>query len=616
MRNSDSDFNLKRVVVLALKLLSSRDRKWLVVMASIQALIGLLDLVGIVFLGALSSVVLNGLSSRSYGDRLGQFLALLKIENNDFNFQILFLASVAIGAIFSRILLSVYLSRRILTFLSIRSAHVSRRMFQKMLEEGLDFIKRRTALNSQFAINRGIDLIMVGCLGILMTLLADALSLTFIFFGLLVIDPKFALALVLAFSLLGTLLHVVLRKNTERVARDKTTFEIASNQKIQDTLLTFREVHVRNQQSLAIREFSELRLKSAKAIADSMFLPSVPKFVFESTVIVAAVFMGLFQLLANDVFRAISTLTIFLAAGTRVAPGMLRIQQGFMALKSNLGQTSPTLEILTELKINNLDSLNIRASTPLISPTKSNAKNLISFENVNYERSTLPRFLLKDLTFFVRKGEFVALTGRSGSGKSTIIDLMLGLLEPTTGKISIRGLSPRLAISEFQNEISYIPQDVHIFPGTVRENIQVGMGDQEVSDSKIWKVLSQVQLKNHIKSMSEGLDSQLGEFGNVLSGGQRQRIGIARALLSSPKILVMDESTSALDSETEDSILKVLKNLQPRLTIVAIAHKLSTLVNSDRIIYVAEGRIEAQGAFKEVLKNHAGFKRQIKTLKN
>jgi ABC-type multidrug transport system fused ATPase/permease subunit len=616
MRNNDSDFNLKRVVVLALKLLSSRDRKWLAVMASIQALIGLLDLVGIVFLGALSSVVLNGLSSRSYGDRLGQFLALLKIENNDFNFQILFLASVAIGAIFCRILLSVYLSRRILTFLSIRSAHVSRRLFQKMLEEGLDFIKRRTALNSQFAINRGIDLMMVGCLGILMTLLADALSLAFIFFGLLVIDPKFALALALAFSFLGTLLHLVLRKKTERVARDKTTFEIASNQKIQDTLLTFREVHVRNQQSLAIREFSELRLKSAKAIADSMFLPSVPKFVFESTVIVAAVFMGLFQLLANDVFRAISTLTIFLAAGTRVAPGMLRIQQGFMALKSNLGQTAPTREILTELNINNLDSLNTRAKTPRISPTKSNSKNLISFENVNYERSTSPRFLLKDLTFFVRKGEFVALTGRSGSGKSTIIDLMLGLLEPTTGKISIRGLSPRLAISEFQHEISYIPQDVHIFPGTVRENIQVGMGDQEVPDSKIWKVLSQVQLENHVKLMSQGLDSQLGEFGNVLSGGQRQRIGIARALLSSPKILVMDESTSALDSETENSILEVLKNLQPRLTIVAIAHKLSTLANSDRIIYVAGGRIEAQGTYKEVLENHAGFKRQIKTLKN
>jgi ABC-type bacteriocin/lantibiotic exporter with double-glycine peptidase domain len=116
--------------------------------------------------------------------------------------------------------------------------------------------------------------------------------------------------------------------------------------------------------------------------------------------------------------------------------------------------------------------------------------------------------------------------------------------------------------------------------------------------------------------MSQGLDSQLGEFGNVLSGGQRQRIGIARALLSSPKILVMDESTSALDSETENSILEVLKNLQPRLTIVAIAHKLSTLANSDRIIYVAGGRIEAQGTYKEVLENHAGFKRQIKTLKN
>ena len=561
-------------------------------MASIQALIGLLDLVGIVFLGALSSVVLNGLSSRSYGDRLGQFLALLKIENNDFNFQVLFLASIAIGAIFSRILLSVYLSRRILTFLSIRSSHVSRRLFQNILEEGLDFIKRRTALNSQFAINRGIDLIMVGCLGILMTLLADALSLAFIFFGLLVIDPKFALALVLAFSFLGTLLHVVLRKKIERVARDKTTFEIASNQKIQDTLLTFREVHVRNQQSLAIREFSELRLKSAKAIADSMFLPSVPKFVFESTVIVAAVFMGLFQLLANDVFRAISTLTIFLAAGTRVAPGMLRIQQGFMALKSNLGQTSPTLEILTELKINNLDSLNTRARTPLINPTKSNTKNLISFENVNYERSTSPRFLLKDLTFFVRKGEFVALTGRSGSGKSTIIDLMLGLLEPTTGKISIRGLSPRLAISEFQNEISYIPQDVHIFPGTVRENIQVGMGDQEVSDSKIWKVLSQVQLKNHIKSMSEGLDSQLGEFGNVLSGGQRQRIGIARALYRNPDILILDESTNALDEENEEEILNFLVKEFDKKIIIFCTHKKEILKYCNKILEVKNSTVK------------------------
>ena len=616
MPNANSVFSLKQVVILALRLLSSRDRKWLTVMASLQALIGLLDLVGIVFLGALSSVVLNGLSSRSYGDRLGQFLEFLKIDNNDFNFQILILASVAIGVLFSRILLSIYLSRRILTFLSIRSAHVSRRLFQKILEEGLDFIKRRTALNSQFAINRGIDLIIVGCLGILMTLLADVLSLVFIFFGLLVIDPKLALALLLAFSSLGTVLHVALRKKTERVARDKTTFEIASNQKIQDTILTFREVHVRNQQSVAIREFSDLRLKSAKAIADSMFLPSVPKFVFESSVIVAAVFMGLFQLLANDVFRAISTLTIFLAAGTRVAPGMLRIQQGFMSLKSNVGQTSPTLEILTELKIDNLNSLDVRAKTPRFITTKSNAKNLINFENVSYERSTSPRFLLKDLTFSVRKGEFVALTGRSGSGKSTMIDLMLGLLEPTTGEISIRGLPPRLAIIEFQNEISYIPQDVHIFPGSVRENIQIGMADHKVHDSKIWRVLSQVQLESHVKAMSQGLDSQLGEFGNVLSGGQKQRIGIARALLSSPKILVMDESTSALDTETENSILEVLKNLQPRLTIVAIVHRLSTLANSDRIIYLAEGRIEAQGTFKEVLKNHAGLRRQIKTLKN
>ena len=244
--------------MLALNLLSLSDKKRLILLGTAQSLIGLLDLVGIVFLGALSSLVINGISSRIYGDRLSQFLDLVNLEDREFNFQVLFLTGVAVLAIFLRIVLSIILSRRILTFLSIRAAQVSMKLFQRVIDEGLDFLKRRTALRSQFAINRGVDLLIVGCLGIMVTLLADAVSLVLIFAGLLAIDFSFAIVLVLVFATLGTILHLALKKRNEEIANLKTTYEIASNQKIQDTILTFREVHVRNQASHVLSDFSNL----------------------------------------------------------------------------------------------------------------------------------------------------------------------------------------------------------------------------------------------------------------------------------------------------------------------------------------------------------------------
>ena len=615
MINSDLRTDLKQQVTLALNLMSLSDKRRLIVLGTAQSLIGLLDLVGIVFLGALSSVVINGISSRIYGDRLSQFLDLVNLEDKEFNYQVLFLAGSAVLAIFSRIVLSIILARRILTFLSIRAAQVSVKLFQRVIDEGLDFLKRRTALRSQFAINRGVDLLIVGCLGIIVTLLADAVSLVMIFAGLLVIDFSFAIVLVLVFATLGAILHLVLKKRNEEIARLKTTYEIASNQKIQDTILTFREVHVRNQASQVLGDFSYLRVSSAKAIADSMFLPSIPKFVFESTVIAVAVFMGLFQLLTSDLFRAISTITIFLAAGMRVGPAMLRIQQGIMSLKSNLGQISPTLEILYDLGIKDLESFQTESNISEENSKRFKTKKLVDFQNVNFERTDTPKFKLNNLNFSIQEGEFVAIAGRSGSGKSTLIDLMLGLLEPTSGDIWIKGEQPRIAIKKFKSEVSYIPQDVHIFSGSIRENVQIGKADNKATESEIWQVLAKVDLESHVKSLSKGLDSQAGEFGNVLSGGQKQRIGIARALISNPKLLVMDESTSSLDSETEKSIIELLKNLRPKITIVAIAHRLSTFVNADRIIFLSEGRIKSEGTLEEIMRKNVEFRKQIAVLR-
>jgi len=294
---------------------------------------------------------------------------------------------------------------------------------------------------------------------------------------------------------------------------------------------------------------------------------------------------------------------------------MLRIQQGIMSLKSILGQISPTLEILYDLGIKDLESFKTEPKISVEKSKRFSTKKLIEFQDVNFERTDTPKFKLKNLNFSIQEVEFVAIAGRSGSGKSTLIDLMLGLLEPTSGDIWIKGERPGIAIKKFQNEISYIPQETHIFSGSVRENIQVGVTGNKVTENEIWQVLAKVDLESHVKSLSKGLDSQAGEFGNVLSGGQKQRIGIARALISNPKLLVMDESTSALDSETEKSIIELLKNLRPKITIVAIAHRLSTFVNADRIIFLSEGRIKAEGTFEDIMRQNVEFRKQIAILR-
>ena len=191
-----------------------------------------------------------------------------------------------------------------------------------------------------------------------------------------------------------------------------------------------------------------------------------------------------------------------------------------------------------------------------------------------------------------KKNTSVAFIGPSGAGKTTIVDVMLGILKNQQGSITVDGTDIRNAMSGWHKKIGYIPQVIYLMDDTIRNNIAFGLKAELIDDNQVWRALEEAQLRSFVESLEDGLDTMVGELGTRLSGGQRQRIGIARALYRQPELLVLDEATSALDNETERAVMEAIDSLHGKLTLIIIAHRLTTIKNCDVIYEIKDGTVE------------------------
>jgi ATP-binding cassette subfamily C protein len=216
----------------------------------------------------------------------------------------------------------------------------------------------------------------------------------------------------------------------------------------------------------------------------------------------------------------------------------------------------------------------------------------IVVENLGFHYPKAEKNVFSAVNFRLPRGKFVGIIGPSGAGKTTFVDILLGLLPPTAGQIRVDGVDIQSNIRGWQANISYVPQTIYLSDGSIRENVALGVAADEIDDQSVEEALRMAELEDFIKELPRGVDTQVGECGSHLSGGQRQRIGIARAFYNHPEVLILDEATSALDNETEQSIMATILKLKGRLTIIAIAHRLSTLNEADFKIRFIEGRAE------------------------
>jgi ATP-binding cassette, subfamily B, bacterial PglK len=231
---------------------------------------------------------------------------------------------------------------------------------------------------------------------------------------------------------------------------------------------------------------------------------------------------------------------------------------------------------------------------------------------VDYPGSQTPA--LNGITFTLPAGGALAVVGPSGGGKSTLADAILGVVLPSTGTVRIGGLSPGHVVRRYPGLVAYVPQSVALVSGSVRDNVALGLRQDQIDDDRIWAALKRAHLADYLADAREGLDTAVGERGVQLSGGQRQRLGIARALYTDPRLLVMDEATSALDAEIENLVTQTIEELGSEVTTITIAHRLATIRRADSVIYLDRGRLLAQGTFEEVRNSVPRFDHQANLL--
>jgi ABC-type multidrug transport system fused ATPase/permease subunit len=336
----------------------------------------------------------------------------------------------------------------------------------------------------------------------------------------------------------------------------------------------------------------------------------VSKYVIETSVVLGALLISATQFYLRDATHAVATLAVFLAAGTRIAPAVLRVQQGAVLIRGSLGMADPTLDMIDALGNSQIVE-NVEDSVDVIH--QGFVPNIqIRGASLTYPGKVNPAIV--DVTLTIPAGSTIAIVGSSGAGKTTVIDVLLGVLNPDSGSVTISGLPPHAAVTKWPGAVSYVPQDVIISNGTIRENVALGFPIDLASDHLVMSALKIANLEEFILGLPKGVDTPVGERGTKISGGQRQRLGIARAMFTKPNLLVLDEATSSLDGETEASISSAIHGMKGSTTVVMIAHRLSTVRNADMVVYMAAGKVVATGTFDEVRKVVPDFDRQAKLM--
>jgi len=600
----------KSLVLRSIRILSVSERRKIVAVVVIQVIFGLLDLIGVALVGVLGALAITGVQSKVPGNRVAGVLSFLHIQNQDLQTQASIIGLLAATFLIVKTVFSVFFVRKTIFFLSHRSAAISANLISKVLAQPLISVQERSMQQTLYMVTSGVDSITMGVLNTTVMVISDVSLLAILAIGLFIVDPLVAFSTFATFTLIALLLYRLLQVRAVELGEQQRVISINTSEKILEVLNSYREIVVRNRRSFYSRELGRLRYELADVTAEGAFMPNISKYVIEVIVVLGSLAIAALQFSINDAAHAIAVLSVFMAASTRISPAILRLQQSAIRLKSNIGSAVPTLEVIEELRANE-ENLNF-VDTINFDHFGFDGEILLKKVSLTYPRKRTPA--LNGISLEIHRGEVVSFVGPSGAGKTSVVDVILGVLQPDSGLVLLQELPPLEAIRKWPGAIGYVPQDVMISNGSIRENVCLGYESSSIDDEYIWAALATAQLSDFVRGLPDGLDTQVGDRGANLSGGQRQRLGIARAMFTKPKLLVLDEATSALDGTTEASISDAIHDLKGGVTIVIIAHRLSTVIESDTIHYMNNGIIECSGSFIELRQAIPEFDKQAQLM--
>jgi ABC-type multidrug transport system fused ATPase/permease subunit len=412
------------------------------------------------------------------------------------------------------------------------------------------------------------------------------------------LEPTGTLLIGLFLALAIFLYYIISKKFITVWGQKRQEFTGVISQNLMQGLGGIKDIKLIGKEDYFLKEFKQKNEYLSNINSKINTTDQLPRLFLEFVAVASVSGLIIIMVISNKpVNHIIPVLGIFVAATFRMIPSINKI----MFSSQRIVYSMPVLDLLyDEFKMfSNMPSIKSDVSTSVT------FKNEISIKSLNFKYKTSESYALTNINFKIKKGESIGIVGESGSGKSTLVDILLGLLEPTSGDIIVDNtILCYNNINSWQNTVAYVPQTIYLTDDTLKNNIALGEIDEEINEVNLNNAINDAQLFNFINTLSEGVNTKVGERGVRLSGGQRQRIGIARALYRNAQILVFDEATSALDNETEQSVMSAIDNLNGIKTLIIIAHRLTTVKNCSKIIEIKNGLIVKEGNPDTILRNN------------
>lgn len=598
---------IRQAVKSSLGLLSPRDRRLLSLSIAIQMATSLLDLIGVLLIGIVGALAVTTVQSQPPMPSVERVIDTLGMQDLSNQSVVLILAGAAAITLLSKSIISAFLTRRVFIFLANRQALVCGRLIRELLSRPLSFLQKRSSQETSYALITGAAAATSLVLGQLVIAVTEFALLAVLGVALVLVSPLVAVGSIVFFALVALGLQKAMGDWASRVGRSSSLADIESFNVIQEALGTYREIVVSNRRALYVSRIQELRWRAAKVSAESQFIGMFPKYMFEAALVIGGFILAAVLIATQDATVAVGTLALFLAAGTRVMPSLMRLQGAMLMLRSGAGTASQTFALAEDLGnptsgvVSGVDETELAlAIRSTIASGYRDFVPQIVISDASFRYTGASDDALSHISLRIEPGQSLALIGRSGAGKSTMADIILGVLTPDSGEVLLGDEDPGGAVARWPGAIAYVPQEVVLTNDTVRANVALGLPPDAIDDEFVWEALARARLDEYLLSQRDGLDTHIGEGGLRLSGGQRQRLGIARALFTKPRLLVLDEATSALDVETEHAITDMIDDLEGEVTTVIIAHRLSTVRHADQVVYLDNGRAIALGTFDEV----------------
>ncbi len=577
---------LRAGLAAALDLIGPRARRRYLLVLAAQVATSLLDLIGVLLVGATVVLVYAIPAGGQVPSAMAEVIDRLGLQAVPITTLAAVTGSLAAILLLGKSALNAILTFRVFRFLARQQAAVSDRLARRWFGADVVRVHARTDIEIDEALANSAYFATTGLLGPTSVAIAEGSVLVVLSAMLVVLDPVAALLAGVTFAVVAVGVHRVLGHWAYRVGEAMLASGVSGRTHLRQGLDSFRELRVARRLGFVVDAFGSDTAALAVGRADTLFINNVPKIAYEAALVIGAIAIVGWRAMQGNLPAALALLAVFLTAAARLLPTMVRLQGQVVLMSSAVGQAGLAFAVIDEARA--AAEVDLGRDVPAMTYPRFAPTVEVADVSVTYPGADRPA--LDGVGISVAAGDSIVLVGATGAGKSTLSDVILGLLEPQSGSVRIGGLPPAQAQERWPGAIAYMPQHAALWDASVRANVAAAVPADHVDDADVWWALERANIADEVRRRG-GLDAAVGPGGRSLSGGQRQRLGIARALYSRPRLLVLDEATSALDEATERLIAVMLEDLRGEVTVIAVAHRRATIERATVVAELSHGRL-------------------------